>query len=621
MSRSVILLFLIAAGLVAQDHFQKGREAYQQGDFQTALRIVRPLAYQGDTRAMVLLGRMLEQGQGVAKDEIQAFAWYYLALEAGDSTVEAAYLIPLEERLGDRGLDAALQRAETLQKELASGVRKVDARTSPRQGITKRSGPARSARRAGDGSGSWINERARAVQLSHPADWRFQPASQDGQIRLTSPTGETLVLWPFFLKQQMSPAGATLLLKRFAGLLNPGFQWQRVESLAPNALRCWGNVHGTTAVSGMTWVSSDGRSAGLVYYLAAPDKQFRQNRALYVNILKTVRLHGSDSAERAGRSKPRIAYRRWQDPAEQAFSLEVPAGWQVRGGLLRRAAVDVVKFVQVHSPDGQIYLFIGDPDIPVFTLPNQISAMSGFQEGSWYSPGYGVRMMVMRFQPGVNFAAAYVQNTFGQRCGGFRISASRDRPDASQQINRILQQYSMPGFQQQLSTGEVRFTCTGSTGRRAGYCFAGTQVMAAYGSGIWTVEYLLGYVAPQRRVHEAETILAHMVASLSVNPAWVRMQQGITGNVSQIVSETGNYISNLISSSYAAQQASQEESARRFSNYIRGTEDVVDPSSGQAYKVESGSNYYWIDAGGTIVGTDLSANPDATRFEQMIRLP
>jgi hypothetical protein len=32
--------------------------------------------------------------------------------------------------------------------------------------------------------------------------------------------------------------------------------------------------------------------------------------------------------------------------------------------------------------------------------------------------------------------------------------------------------------------------------------------------------------------------------------------------------------------------------------------DVVDPDTGRVTKVDSGSNYYWVDPRGTIVGTE-----------------
>lgn len=69
--RLVKLLLLVASvtfslpGFSAD--FQEGLDAYNRGDYQAALREMRPLAEQGDARAQVNLGYMYEKGLGVAQ--------------------------------------------------------------------------------------------------------------------------------------------------------------------------------------------------------------------------------------------------------------------------------------------------------------------------------------------------------------------------------------------------------------------------------------------------------------------------------------------------------------------------------------------------------------------------
>jgi hypothetical protein len=47
---------------------------------------------------------------------------------------------------------------------------------------------------------------------------------------------------------------------------------------------------------------------------------------------------------------------------------------------------------------------------------------------------------------------------------------------------------------------------------------------------------------------------------------------------------------------------------------------VVDPYTGRRTTVESGSNYYWIDQRGAIVGTDTDTRPNID-FRALVRLP
>jgi len=64
--------------------FQEGTDAYERGDYETALKEFRPLAEQGHAQAQVNLGIIYSQGRGVPKDSVQAYRWYTLAAGQGD---------------------------------------------------------------------------------------------------------------------------------------------------------------------------------------------------------------------------------------------------------------------------------------------------------------------------------------------------------------------------------------------------------------------------------------------------------------------------------------------------------------------------------------------------------
>ena len=55
--------------------FQAGMEAYNRGDFKTALREWQPLAEQGDARAQFYFGLLYENGDGVPLDYTKARQW------------------------------------------------------------------------------------------------------------------------------------------------------------------------------------------------------------------------------------------------------------------------------------------------------------------------------------------------------------------------------------------------------------------------------------------------------------------------------------------------------------------------------------------------------------------
>ena len=83
-SAAVISVVMLATSAFAQD-FQKGLEAYNAGDYATALQEWRPLAEQGYAKHKSMLGVMYDNGEGVPQDYAEAVKWYRLAAEQGDA--------------------------------------------------------------------------------------------------------------------------------------------------------------------------------------------------------------------------------------------------------------------------------------------------------------------------------------------------------------------------------------------------------------------------------------------------------------------------------------------------------------------------------------------------------
>lgn len=75
----VIFALICAPGLAAD--FQAGLDAYNKGDYATALKEWQPLAEQGDANAQYNLGLLYARGQGVTQDYKQALDWYQKAAE------------------------------------------------------------------------------------------------------------------------------------------------------------------------------------------------------------------------------------------------------------------------------------------------------------------------------------------------------------------------------------------------------------------------------------------------------------------------------------------------------------------------------------------------------------
>ena len=62
-----LCLALVSFSVGCSDDFQKGVEAYDKGDYETALKEWRPLAEQGNAKAQYNLGLMYDMGKEFSK--------------------------------------------------------------------------------------------------------------------------------------------------------------------------------------------------------------------------------------------------------------------------------------------------------------------------------------------------------------------------------------------------------------------------------------------------------------------------------------------------------------------------------------------------------------------------
>ena len=110
-----VVLALCMAGPAGAD-FAKGKSAYDAGDFEEAHAAWRALAERGDRDAQYWLGRLLEQGQGVEPDPIEALKWYALAWKRGVTDAKAPALA-LKARLPPEQYEEAVTRLRAWKKD------------------------------------------------------------------------------------------------------------------------------------------------------------------------------------------------------------------------------------------------------------------------------------------------------------------------------------------------------------------------------------------------------------------------------------------------------------------------------------------------------------------------
>jgi hypothetical protein len=235
----------------------------------------------------------------------------------------------------------------------------------------------------------------------------------------------------------------------------------------------------------------------------------------------------------------------YADPgAPHAFTIEAPVGWQVAGGTQVISPVDTREGVVMRSPDGAIQLFLGDPALPVFAVPTPMLASQGLRAGSVFSPGPGLSLFVAPYVTGQQFAAQWGGFRVSRVCGQVALKSSRRLPQAAGAVDALYREIGLPGS---VEAGDAGFTCTLPTGAAAaGYAFTATRTSPATTMTFWNVAASAGFIAPTDRVAEARALLAHVIESYRVEPAWLAKQRGMPADAAQKVVQSNAAIATLI---------------------------------------------------------------------------
>jgi len=93
------ILILLSFSAIADD-FEDGEEAYERGDYSTALILFKKTAEQGNAEAQINLGIMYVEGLGVEQDDSKAVKWFRKSAEQGNAEAQGLLGTLYENGLG-----------------------------------------------------------------------------------------------------------------------------------------------------------------------------------------------------------------------------------------------------------------------------------------------------------------------------------------------------------------------------------------------------------------------------------------------------------------------------------------------------------------------------------------
>lgn len=471
---------------------------------------------------------------------------------------------------------------------------------------------------AASAAATWSTHRDPAGYIVDvPPGWALQYDATHHKVSVDAGDGVRVVLRVVTANQALNADQGASVGQTLAGDADGAVQWAAGTLAGPTTAVIASRDGARVGRAFFTWASSPSLSVGYLYAESGARDALLRERPTIARVFQSFRLAAPPAGRpaAAGAVSP-LSYRTFVEPAERMYSVELPAQWSVQGGIYRQSALDFRPAFRAQRTGAVIQS--GDPSIPFFEVPNAMLQMGGYRAGSWYSPGYGVRLMVRPFVDGPSFARSYAQSHFAAACTNLQFAGARPRQDAVQQLNATYAQYGLPA---RVSAGEVAFTCASGGHQMQGYVFAATQVQMMGGSGIWNVQLLLSYLATPELSAQAHAALEHAVATYRVDPQWAARKAQTAKNISAITTQTGHEISQIISDTYWTNSEKRTAAIEHYDvTAVRGHQIVTDPADQTKFEIDDRYANNFMDNLGHIVGSDVSALPGPD-FRRLIANP
>ena len=307
-----------------------------------------------------------------------------------------------------------------------------------------------------------------------------------------------------------------------------------------------------------------------------------------------VLTHGSKLLAQAG-----VTWITVRDTREQAFSIDVPKGWKISGGMFRFGFVDARPYVDMTSPDGKTNIRLGDATIPGYACPNP-----------WVpAESHGPR--VASYAAGDAFSKKYGEARFSTMCQNLQVYQNHPMTPkyhpAGQGLIRI-------------TGGETIFTCSENGQPMAGYVYAETMLIGSGGpNSQWYVVALGSFLSPAAQGQNVGAMLKHTGESLHLNPDWAKMEQQRINQATQYLQGVAR-ANTVYGDAQRAHQAKlmgmQEQQNENFNDVINGVTFTRDPWTGQTGYVQTlESGQKWVNGNHVVVTSAMSPGPAFHQLE------
>lgn len=304
----------------------------------------------------------------------------------------------------------------------------------------------------------------------------------------------------------------------------------------------------------------------------------------------------------------------------EAFRMLIPADWRFEGGvhwLMNNPGMPAVIACRAYNPQG-VEAFEIFPNISCYWTNNPMVTMM-FPMGSLYF-GNEVRPPM----PALQALQQLVVPRYRGKMPGLQIVQQEHLPDLPKALRANAPPTPGPIPQADGARLRLRYRQDGQEvdedlfGVVELTRVAMPMLFGAQEHIYWMANYLFSFRAKADSLDRLADQFQAIVRSFRLNPQWygrylqvsqfliqnqIQQIQHI-GQLSRIISQTSDQISDMIMDSYYQRQATMDRLAEQFSQAIRGVNEYYNPFEDRPVELPGGYNYAWANALGEYILTD-----------------
>lgn len=233
-------------------------------------------------------------------------------------------------------------------------------------------------------------------------------------------------------------------------------------------------------------------------------------------------------------------------------------------------------------------------------------------------------------QPPVRDALAYLKERLlpRARCSvGARLVDEEELPKLAEAVARAegaQSQGMAPAMRYTAGRVRIEYALSGKPVHEDLYCVLNTVNLPAGNLTLQVADKLTGLRAEKGQLDAQSKLFQTIIFSTRINLNWfnryvqlvqtliqMQMQQiRNAGEISRIISQTSNEITEMNRRSWEERQASEDRVNKNFSQYVRGVDEYYNPREQRPVELPSGYNNAWVNGRGDYVLTDsVNFNP------------